>query len=125
MFCLSNSLKTINYKEKHGTHSEQKNSTQINLQASKGIRILKYRQFRTSIQIFGQFEAVLSFCSSATVREKCPYNKWNNIPLEIRQLLSLTEFKSKLMKYMWDSVALEFLISDDFDQSNVWDDDGE
>ena len=52
------------------------------------------------------------------------YNKWNNIPLEIRQLLCLTEFKSKLMKYMWDSVALE-LISDDFDQSNVWDDDGE
>ena len=52
------------------------------------------------------------------------YNKWNNIPLEIRQLLSLTEFKSKLMKYMWDSVALD-LISDDFDQSNVWDDDGE
>ena len=51
------------------------------------------------------------------------HTKWNNIPLEIRQLQSLTEFKSKLIKYMWDSVALE--LSDDLDQNNVWDDDVE
>ena len=52
------------------------------------------------------------------------YTKWNIIPLEIRQLQSLNEFKSKLMKYMWDSeLALE--LSDDCDQSNAWDDDVE
>ena len=38
-----------------------------------GYRISKYRSFRTNMQIYRPLEAVLNFCLTATVREKCPY----------------------------------------------------
>ena len=49
------------------------------------------------------------------------HTKWNNIPLEIRQLGSLTDFKAKLTKFMWDSVLSE-LLNDDIDEDGFWND---
>ena len=32
------------------------------------------------------------------------HTKWNHIPLDIREIESITEFKSKLSTYMWDRI---------------------
>ena len=32
------------------------------------------------------------------------HTKWNHIPLDIREIESITEFKSKLSTYMWDKI---------------------
>ena len=32
------------------------------------------------------------------------HTKWNNIPPEVRQIVNLTDFKTKLAKFMWDVI---------------------
>jgi endonuclease/exonuclease/phosphatase family metal-dependent hydrolase len=35
------------------------------------------------------------------------HTKWNNLPLEVRELATLSEFKAKLLKFLWDNVLSE------------------
>ena len=46
------------------------------------------------------------------------HNKWNRLPLDVRESKSLLEFKSKLKKYLWKSV-LEDATDDDYELDNV------
>ena len=45
------------------------------------------------------------------------HNKWNRLPLDVRECNSLLEFKSKLKKYLWESV-LEVATDDDYELEN-------
>ena len=46
------------------------------------------------------------------------HTKWNHIPLNIREIDSLTEFKSKLTKYMWENIMSE-ISTDELNENNV------
>ena len=46
------------------------------------------------------------------------HTKWNHIPLSIREIDSLTEFKSKLTKYMWENIMSEIL-TDEVNEINL------
>ncbi len=43
---------------------------------------------------------------------------WNHLPLSIREIDSVTEFKSKLTKYMWENIMSE-ISTDEFDENNM------
>ncbi len=43
---------------------------------------------------------------------------WNHIPLSIREIDSLTEFKSKLTKYMWENIMSE-ISTDEVNEINL------
>ena len=40
------------------------------------------------------------------------HTKWNHIPLSIREIESVTEFKNKLSTFMWEKIAPGDLDSD-------------
>ena len=66
---------------------------------------------------------IIPRCSSNALAHSFFYRthtKWNNIPLEIRQVGSLNEFKAKLTKFMWDSVLSE--LNDDINEDGFWND---
>ncbi len=46
------------------------------------------------------------------------HTKWNHIPINIREIDSLTEFKSKLTKHMWENIMSE-ISTDEFDENNL------
>ena len=45
------------------------------------------------------------------------HTKWNHIPLDIREIDSVSEFKSKLSKHMWKSILLEAINAGDMNDS--------
>ena len=46
------------------------------------------------------------------------HTKWNHIPLSIREIDSLMEFKSKLTKYMWENIMSE-ISTDEVNEINL------
>ena len=43
------------------------------------------------------------------------FTKWNHLPLEVRQIDSLPEFKVKLSEHMWESIVSELGDEEDWD----------
>ena len=46
------------------------------------------------------------------------HNKWNHIPLSIREIDSLTEFKTELTKHMWENIMSK-ISTDEVNETNL------